>query len=225
MRRARPMLIVPVGVVLLALAAGPALAAPTPAAVWHMDETSGATMHDGSGHANNGTLKHISLGKPGLNGSKAFGFDGESSVIVVPNSASLNAGTADLVITVHVAFTDVPEDDYDLIRKGLTSTAGGDWKIEIVNVDGKALGRCYLKGSGGSWQKTTGPDLADGAWHTITCEKHATTVVLSIDGRVWKKTKSLGTLSNTASLSIGAKAEGGDWYEGSMDEVSVVTGS
>lgn len=225
MSRVRNALLVPTAAVLLGLVAGPVLAAPSSAAIWHMDETSGSTMHDASGHGNTGTLKHVTMGVPGLNGSKGFGFDGKSSVVVVPNSASLNAGSADLVVTVHVAFTRVPKDDYDLIRKGLSSTAGGDWKIEIVNVDGKGIARCYLKGSGGSWQKTTGPDLADGKWHTITCEKHAKTVVLSVDGKIWKKTKSLGTMGNSAQLSIGAKAEGGDWYAGSMDEVSVAIGS
>ena len=224
MRRTRSVLLVPAAVGLLALSAGPAFGASS-ATVWHMDERSGSTMRDGSGHANNGTLKHIQLGVPGLNGTTGYGFNGRSSVVIVPDSASLNAGAADLVVTVHVAFTEVPDEDYDLIRKGLSSTPGGDWKIEIVNVGGLAIARCYLKGSGGSWQKTTGPDLADGTWHTITCEKHAKTVVLSVDGKIWKKTISLGTLANTAVLSVGAKAEGGDWYEGSMDEVSIATGS
>ena len=45
--------------ILLALAAGPAFGASGPAAIWHMDEPSGSTMHDGSGHANDGTLKQI----------------------------------------------------------------------------------------------------------------------------------------------------------------------
>ena len=225
MSRFRTALLVPAVALLLALAAGPALAAASSAATWHMNETSGATMLDASGNSNHGKLKNITLGVPGLNGSKGYGFNGKSSVILVPDSASLNAGKADLVVTVHVAFTKVPADDYDLIRKGLSSSAGGDWKIEIVNVDGKAIARCYLKGSAGSWQKTTGPDLADGKWHTITCEKHATTVVLSVDSKVWKTTKALGTMANAAQLSIGAKAEGGDWYAGSLDEVSIVTGS
>ena len=225
MIRVRTASLVPTAAILLAIGAGPALAAPSSAAIWHMDETSGSSMRDASGQNNIGTLKHITLGVPGLNGSRGYGFDGKSSVILVPNSASLNAGTADLVVAVHVAFTKVPADDYDLIRKGLSSTSGGDWKIEIVNVEGKGIARCYLKGSAGHWQKTTGPDLADGKWHTITCEKHATTVVLTVDGKVWKTTRSLGTMGNSAVLSIGAKAEGGDWYAGSMDEVSIVTGS
>ena len=128
------------------------------------------------------------------------------------------------MVTVHVALTKVPDDDYDVIRKGLSTTKGGDWKIEVVNVSGQAIARCYLKGSTGSWQKTTGPDLADGAFHTITCERHATTVVLSVDGRIWKSTKTVGNLSNTAQVSIGAKAEGGDWLNGRLDEVSIVIG-
>jgi hypothetical protein len=201
------------------------VAGASPAAVWHLDETSGSVMHDGSGHGHDGTLKNIQLGAPGIGGTKGYQFNGRSSVILVPDSAGLNAGTADMVVTVHVAFDEAPEDDYDLIRKGLSSTAGGDWKIEIVNVDGRSVARCYLKGPGGSWQKTTGPDLADGVYHTITCEKHATTVSMSVDGTVWKKTKALGTMGNKAVLSIGAKAEGGDWYEGTMDEISIVTGS
>lgn len=223
MLRARFGLAAVVAPMMVVLVGGSAFGASPPGAVWHMSETSGSIMRDSSGYANTGTLKHIQLGLAGQSGL-AYGFDGKSSVITVPDSASLNAGTGDLVATVHVKFSAVPDEDYDLIRKGLSSTAGGDWKIEVINVDDQAIARCYLKGSAGSWQKTTGPNLADGAWHTITCEKHAKTVAMSIDGRVWKKTKSVGTLSNKAVLSIGAKAEGGDWYNGVMDEVSVVTG-
>lgn len=219
----RSRLVIPGALTLLALTAG-TVAGASPTAIWHMDETSGSAMRDSSGHGHNGTLKNIKLGVPGVGGTKGYGFNGTSSVIVVPDAPDLDAGTADMVVTVHVAFSETPDDDYDLIRKGLATTKGGDWKIEIVNVSGKSLARCYLKGSGGSWQKTTGPDLADGKYHTITCEKHATTVSMSIDGTVWKKTKSLGTMGNDAVLSIGAKAEGGDWFEGSMDEVSVVNG-
>jgi len=209
----------------LVLVAAPVLAAPSTAALWHMNETSGSTMRDASGHGNDGTLRNIRLGVPGVGGTTGYGFDGRSSVALVPDAASLDPGASDLVVSVRVAFTKVPADDYDLIRKGLSSTKGGDWKIEIVNVSGKAIARCYLRGSSGSWQKTTGPNLADGRWHTISCEKHASTAVLSVDGQVWKRSSSVGSIANAATLSIGAKAEGGDWYQGSMDEVSVTIGS
>jgi hypothetical protein len=205
------------------LAAGPVSAA-SPTALWHMDETSGSVMKDSSGHGYNGTLTNVQVGASGINGSKAYSFNGSSSKVIVPDAAGLNPGSKDLVVSVHVAFTAVPADDYDLIRKGLQSTNGGDWKIEIVNVNGAAIARCYLRGSSGSWQKTTGPNLADGAWHTITCERHATSVQMSVDGTVWKKTKTIGSLSNTVALSIGAKASGGDWTKGRIDEVSITIG-
>jgi hypothetical protein len=210
-------------VAIVALAPGSALGA-SPAAVWHMDETSGSVMHDSSGHGYNGTLSNVQVGVAGFSGSKAYGFNGTSSKVVVPDVSGLNPGTKDLVVSVHVAYSAVPADDYDLIRKGLQSTAGGDWKIEIVRVNGAAIARCYLRGSSGSWQKTTGPNLADGAWHTITCERHATTVQMSVDGTVWKKTTTIGSISNTAPLSIGAKASGGDWMKGTIDEVSITIG-
>jgi hypothetical protein len=210
-------------IAIVAVAPGAVLSA-SPAAVWHMDETSGSVMRDSSGHGYDGTLSNVRTGVAGFNGSKAYGFNGTSSKVVVPDAAGLNPGTKDLVVSVHVAFSAVPADDYDLIRKGLQTTSGGDWKIEIVRVNGAAIARCYLRGSSGSWQKTTGPNLADGAWHTITCERHATTVQMSVDGTVWKKTTTIGSISNTAALSIGAKASGGDWMKGTIDEVSVTIG-
>ena len=217
-------LLVPLGVVaFLAFSAGSAFGA-SPAALWHMNETTGTTMGDASGNGHAGTLKNVRLGVAGVGGTTGYGFNGTSSVALVPDSPALNPGAKDLVVTVHVALTKVPDDDYDVIRKGLSTTKGGDWKIEVVNVSGQAIARCYLKGSTGSWQKTTGPNLADGAFHTITCERHATTVVLSVDGRIWKSTKTVGNLSNTAQVSIGAKAEGGDWLNGRLDEVSIVIG-
>ena len=206
-----------------ALSAGTVLGA-SPTALWHMDETSGSVMSDSSGNGYNGTLSNIRTGVAGFNGSRGYGFNGTSSKVIVPDAAGLDPGTQDFVVSVHVAFSAVPDDDYDLIRKGLQGTSGGDWKIEIVEVNGAAIARCYLRGSNGDWQKTTGPNLADGAWHTITCERHGGTVQMSVDGTVWKKTKTIGSISNSAPLSIGAKASGGDWMKGTIDEVSLTIG-
>ena len=159
----------------------------------------------------------------GIGGTKGYGFNGSNSRVIVPNAAGLNPGAKDLVVSVHVVVTGDPADDYDLIRKGRQSTAGGDWKVEIVNVSGKSIARCYLRGSSRDWQKTAGPDLADGQYHTITCEKHATTVRLTVDGHVWQTTRTTAR-SRTPSARIGAQAEGGDWLKGSMDEVAITIG-
>ncbi len=106
MLRLRSALIAPGVLVLLVLTAGTVLGA-SPAAIWHMDETSGTTMHDGSGHGHDGTMKNIKLGVTGSSG-KGYGFNGKSSVIVVPDAPDLDAGSADMVVTVHVAFSEAP---------------------------------------------------------------------------------------------------------------------
>lgn len=225
MKLLRASLLAAVGVGVLA---APAFAAPAPAAVWAMNETSGSVMSDSSGHANNGTLKNIKLGVPGFAGT-GYGFNGTSSRVIVKNSASLNPGAADITVTVHVATTTRPADDYDLIRKGLQSTSGGDFKIEIVNVSGVAKARCYFRGSKSSYQKTVSvANLLNGAYHTIICQKTATTVVMTVDGTVYRHTTTIGSISNTSDLIIGAKSgatTSADWFKGSLDEVSVTTGS
>ena len=214
-----------IGVVVAALTvtAGTALGA-SPTAVWHMDETTGTVAKDATGNGHDGAMQNIRRGVPGVSGT-AFEFNGTSSRVLVDDAPGLRAAGLDLVVTVHVSFTVIPADDYDLIRKGLSSSKGGDWKIEIMPTSVGAQARCYWKGSVASKSKTAGPNLADGHYHTISCEKRATTVALVVDGTRYSSTTQIGRIDNTAPLSIGAKAgSGGDWFKGRMDEVSVSIG-
>ncbi len=210
------------------LLAAPAYAAPTPVAVWAMNETSGTVMTDGSGHANTGALKNIALGVPGTVGT-GYGFNGTSSRVIVKNSATLNPGLADITITVHVASTTLPVGDADLLRKGYQKTVGGDYKVEIANVGGVAKARCYFRGTTASYQRTVAvANLLNGAYHTITCQKTASSVVMTVDGKVFRHTTTIGSISNTSSLILGAYSSGktsGDWFKGSLDEVSISTGA
>lgn len=210
-------------VAVFALSTGTALAA-SPTAMWHLDEKSGSIASDATGHGYNGAIKNVKLGVPGKSGT-AFEFNGTSSRILVNDAPGLRAADRDLVATLSVSFTAVPAGDYDLIRKGLSSSSGGDWKMEIIPSSGKAIAYCYWKGSAGSKGKSAGPNLADGKWHTLSCEKHATSVAVVVDGVRYTSSKTIGRIDNTAQLSIGAKAgSGGDWYKGRMDEVSVTIG-
>ncbi len=210
-------------VALLAASAGAAFGA-SPAAFWHMDETTGSVAKDGTGHGYDGTIQNIKLGVAGVTNT-GFQFNGTSSRILVKDAPGLRAGDKDLVVTVSVAFSVVPAEDYDLIRKGLSSAPGGHWKVEIIRSSGVAKAYCYWKGSSGSASKSGGPNLADGKYHKITCEKHATTVALVVDGKRYSSTKTIGRIDNSSQLSIGAKAgSGGDWTKGRLDEVSLTIG-
>jgi hypothetical protein len=213
----------------LGLGAGVANASVSTVAMWHMDETSGSTMNDSSGHGNNGTLTNISLGQSGLKGN-AYSFNGSSSKVTVPNSSNLNPGTSALTLTVNIKFSVKPSGsvgDYDIIRKGLSSDPG-DYKLEILGT-GKAS--CHWKGTSGSTPDTMagGPDLSDNQWHKVVCKrKGGNKEQLIIDGTVeWTQSVNLGSISNSAVLTLGAKTSGSgccDWYKGLMDEVSVKVG-
>src|SRR5579859_4961370 len=59
---------------------------PGQVALWHMNETTGSTMHDATIYKNNGTLHNVTLGESGINSSKAYGFNGSNSYVSVPNN-------------------------------------------------------------------------------------------------------------------------------------------
>src|SRR4051812_11678333 len=206
------------------LIAGTAQAA-TPVAVWHMEDP--GTMTDSSGNNNNGTTAGITS-VPGSTGS-GYRFAPNSSV-TVPDSATLNPGTADFSVSTQVRF-DTPPDaatvDYDLIRKGLTTAAGGEWKIEIFpNSTLSSPAFCLFKDAGGTVSSIRGrTNLADGAWHTITCAKTSTQISLTVDGATQNKAVALGSISNNQPVGLGQKPGGGDQYVGDMDEVRIEIGS
>ena len=192
-------------------------------ALWSMEDPT--TLTDSSGNANNGTTTDITS-TDGFIGN-GYHFNGSSSRAVVPSSDSLNPGLANIQITTHLRFTKPPSaavGDYDVIRKGLSNSAGGDYKMEILARDNrlKAKAFCLFKDSSGKvGSLVNGPNLADGRWHTVSCTKTATSVQLTVDGTTYANQVVIGSISNTQPLSIGAKADGGDWYLGDMDEVSV----
>lgn len=199
-----------------------ALAA-APAAVWHMSDP--AKMTDGSGNGNHGTTTNVKR----VSGSSGNGyrFNGSSSIAKVPSSASLNPGIADILVTAHVRFEKIPgSEGYDVIRKGLSTTRGGGYKMEISrNAQGtSARATCTFTGSAATESITNTTNLADGSWHKISCAKSSTAIKIIVDGKTSTKKAKVGSITNAEPLTVGAKSIGGDWYAGDMDEVSVRIG-
>jgi Concanavalin A-like lectin/glucanases superfamily len=230
-----PGFVATLGVALSAFASVVALETPAVAApathIWQMDESAGdGTMHDsGSPTQTNGTWRNIQAGVPGFSGT-AYRFNGTSRVTVNDNS-SLDPGTSDFTITLHVNFTAMPDasvgGDFDLIRKGLGSTSGGYWKVEIYpnSSHTKALGLCQMKGTSHAIKIKGAPSsLNDGNWHTITCAKTSSDVTLTVDGTNYRRTVTIGSISNSAVLTLGSKSSGDDWYSGDMDAVTFQIG-
>lgn len=214
-RPSRTLMILVLAAVLSLVGALPAFAATV--GLWHMDESSGQ-MVDSSGSGNHGTLQNITRVSPGYNGSgRAYSFNGTNSRVIIGNASSLNPGSKTITITAHVKFSSRPSasvGDYDLVRKG-----SGIYKMEIF---GSGQGFCYFKGTNGSLSVKAGPDLSNGAWHTIVCKKTSSGITLTVDGSSTSKSGNVGSISSGAPLILGGKPNAsGDWYKGVMDEVSI----
>jgi hypothetical protein len=70
-----------------------------PVAYWRLDETTGSTMADASGNANNGRYAGVyALGQPGALAGSAVAFDGESGAASVMSSPSLQINTVTIEI-------------------------------------------------------------------------------------------------------------------------------
>jgi len=212
----------------MALSLAGVVAVPADAAtvvgLWHMDDT-GSVMNDSSPNNLDGRISsNVVTGADGSIGA-AFSFPTTPSTVTVPNSTKLNPGTSTFTVTVRVMFTANPSSsvgDFDLVRKGLSSTNGGNWKLEILR-NGSAF--CQFQGSSGKVTVSRGPDLSDGDWHTISCTRYGSSVRLSVNGSATTKSGSTGTISNSTAMYIGAKSTaGGDQFIGRMDELQITRG-
>ena len=185
-----------------------------------MDEPAGSTVADDPIGGHDGTMHTVTAGiAPGFLGT-AFSFNG-AGWISVPSAPALNPESANFTVTIHLRTVDTPATpDWDLIRKGLFTSAGGEFKVEFQPT-GQAS--CGYMGSQGSSQLIAGPALDDGDWHTIQCVKTATSIALIVDGQAASKPAKIGSISNSADLVIGARP-GSEFFIGSLDEASVVVG-
>jgi hypothetical protein len=188
---------------------------------WLMDDGQDGVMHDSSPYGNDGTLQYVGTGS----GYYSFAARGShASRVVVPSSDSLNPGSSTFTVKLHVRFGTKPKSgsDYDLIRKG-QSDATSSWKIEILDT-GKA--GCFATGSQGKTNILSASALKVGVWHTIVCTYSPTTIKVSVDANTRTAQRAIGSISNTAPLSIAAKYgapdDGGDQYTGDMNNVTMM---
>lgn len=198
-------------------------------AQWKMDEGSGASvMTDSAGGDNNGAISSVITGVPGLAGGNAYQFDGATSYVNVPDAPELDPGTKDIALqaTVKVEDGEILDDSYDIVRKGITSTPGGDFKMEIKrNGTDTTVGKllCVFKGTN-TVKRQARPDIVDGRAHTLKCIKKAGSVQAVVDGRSYTTTATAGAIANDQPVVLGSKVAGDDVLQGVLDEVSINIG-
>jgi hypothetical protein len=196
------------------------------AADWQMNETSGQ-MIDSSGNGNDGTPTDVVQGVQEEDGKSTYVFNGSTSRVDVPDDDSLDPAANDITLTasVRVSGESMDDDSYDVVRKGLSTTSGGDYKMEIKGTSDPTVGRlhCLFKGSGGRVNRVAPVDVVDGRWHTLECVKTSDSVVARVDGRSYTKAGSAGSISSSTNVLVGAKKVKpfDDVFDGSMDSVSI----
>ena len=203
---------------------------------WQMDEKAGASVMQDSAAAggdNDGAIHHVTTGVAGLASGNAYTFDGATSYVEVPDADGLDPGTAAISLTATVRAVDgrMPDDSYDLVRKGVVKTKGGYWKMEIKRASNASVGRlhCVFRGRmpDGSMQiakKIAKPDVVDGRVHTLQCVRDGNKIKAVVDGRAYNKTKATGSIANSLPVIVGAKRAGDDVLLGTLDEVVVRVG-
>lgn len=195
-------------------------------AQWNMDEPPGSTtMIDSSGNNNNGTLYNVQATGAG------YIFDGATSKVVVPNSASLTPGTNDFSYTATIQSSNIPASgtDYDVLRKGTSVSTGGEYKLEVVYNRGIGKPKCVVIDSLGNTTSQRGNmNVTDGQPHTITCIKTATTLTLEVDSVDYPTPANFtGPITSKKPLTLGVKAStsgpgvASDWYNGTIINASV----
>ncbi|MDX6364959.1 MAG: hypothetical protein QOK30_35 [Nocardioidaceae bacterium] len=178
-----------------------------------MNDTTGQAI-DSTGNGNNGTV----VGGVARTGS-GYDFDGSTGYVSVPNSATLNPGSAPVTLTAKFTLDGNPTPsgaDYDIIRKGLAGTKGGDYKMEVLST-GQAL--CRFHGTAAGVVRG-GTNLGTGT-HLLKCVDSGSSVKLIVDG-VTKATAAVtvGPISNTSSVILGAKP-GDDFTNGLIDFITI----
>lgn len=218
----RVMTVLASGVVLLGVVATPSSGAEGDRAYWALDEAGTPQVAFDANGNNDGTNFNIQ------GTGESYLFNGVNSRVVVPHDPSLNPGAENFSYGATISMDQGPplRDTDDIIRKGITTSSGGEFKLEIKGTKYGARARCVVKDAVKVVAAIQGTvEIADGAPHSINCSKTPTGLTIVVDSATprTRSVSNLGSVANENRLGLGAKAEqvaqtGWDWFDGTMAE-------
>lgn len=204
--------------------------AETTRAQWNLDEQGvNPVAVDSTG------LGHTGTGAGGVVGDgSGYTFDGVDDRVVVADAHDLDPGTANFSFGVTLSMATPPAngETYDVLRKGLASTKGGNYKLEVKGVKGHARARCVVKDGTRHIAAILAPtNLEGGGLHTVRCTRTGNSVSIRIDA-LTPKVRTIALLesvANASNVALGAKAEttastGFDWYKGRLNDAYISIG-
>ncbi len=183
--------------------------------------------NDESGNGNNGTVFGATLTQDRYGISdRAYSFDGSSSYISIPNSASLQI-TGDITVCAWVK-TSSPQISKGIIEKYYSGTQHDHGWLLNTFTDGGAMmeGR---DGRGGTLtlRSNSSTGFADGLWHFLVGQRSGNIWKVHLDGQLSNSVDAggiAGSIESGGKITIGAFSNtvpvNGVWY-GAIDDIRI----
>jgi hypothetical protein len=216
--------------------AGTAAACAFPVGKWEMNEqphppNTGTVMINSVHNGLNGTVGSKVV--TGSGGRTYYSFPGglesatkdTSRIVQVRNDPRLDPLNRPFVVTFTMRTSN---GDGNVVQKG--QATGPFFKLE--NHLGKTT--CLFRGPAGDSGVSSVRTTTNGKWHTIRCERTATSVTMKVDGiTTGISKKPTGSIHNLSPLTIGGKLNcrevptghvGCDYFHGDLDRVEIDAG-
>jgi hypothetical protein len=118
------------------------------------------------------------------------------------------------------AFARTRHTPYDIVRKGLAGTSGGDYKMEVLS-----SGAAYCRFGGTNVGVVQGGTNLGTGTHVVRCAKTSSSVKLIVNGVTkTSKTVTVGSISNSQPVILAAKP-GDDFTKGLIDYITITRAS
>lgn len=178
---------------------------------WKLDESSGTTASDSSGHENHGTLTD---GPTWVSGTidNAVSFDGTNDYIEINDSSAWDFHTNDFSVSAWIKTSD---NSWGWILSRLNDAATGDlWRFG-QNSDNTLIFRDTV-----AWQDTKSIlQINDNTWHHVAAVRSSGNIFLYIDGMANGSNLGNSNFSGSGNLRMGRWQGGLDFWNGEIDDV------
>jgi outer membrane protein assembly factor BamB len=183
-------------------------------AAYAFDEGTGTTVADASGNGHNGTTSNTTWAATGKFG-KALQFNGNNSIVTVPNAATLQLSTG-MTLEAWVNPSAVSSTWRDVIYKG-----NDNYYLEATSTNASKPDAGMI--AGGSYADAVGTTaLTANTWSYLTETYDGSTLKLYVNGTQVASVAHTGAIaSSTNALQIGGDTIYSQYFAGLIDEVRI----